>query len=77
MTIVHKRLILHKRRILHTRLILLGTVQLFPAEGIYESTKPLIGREKEGLKSFAMLLQRPIPPFALNPYPATSRTAYS
>ena len=45
---------------------------LFPAEGIYESSKPLIGREKDGpngagLKGYALLMQRPIPAFALNP----------
>ena len=43
--------------------------KLYKHEGIYVSNRPVIGREKEGVKAYAMLVQKPIPTFAINPVP--------
>jgi len=43
--------------------------KLLPHEGFHRSNRSVIGREKEGVKSYALLLQKPIPPYALNPVP--------
>ena len=40
-----------------------------PGEGIYVSKRPLMGRERDGIKAHALLLQKPIRAFALNPTP--------
>ena len=42
---------------------------LLKVEGFYRSRKPLIGREKEDLRGFAILIQKPVPTFALNHTP--------
>ena len=41
----------------------------FQAEGFYRSRRPVIGREKEDVRSTAILIQKPIRAFALNPVP--------
>ena len=38
-------------------------------EGFFKSSRALIGREKEDMKAYALLLQKPIPAYALNPIP--------
>ena len=42
---------------------------LHKAEGFYRSRKALIGREKEDVRGFAVLIQKPVPTFALNHVP--------
>ena len=41
--------------------------KLFQHEGFYRSSRDVIGRD--GIKAYAMLIQKPIPPYALNPVP--------
>ena len=40
--------------------------KLLPDEGFYRSRRALIGREKEDIRGFAILIQKPVPTFALN-----------
>jgi len=43
--------------------------KLYRNEGFYISNRAVIGREKEGVKAYALLVQKPIPTFAINPIP--------
>ena len=42
---------------------------LYPHEGFHRSSRAIIGREQEDVRGYAMLLQKPIPAYALNPVP--------
>jgi len=46
-----------------------GLEKPLAGEGFYRSARALIGREKEDFRAYALLLQKPIPAFALNPVP--------
>ena len=59
----------HATKMVQEKMDKAGLEKPLAGEGFYRSARALIGREKEDFRAYALLLQKPIPAFALNPVP--------
>ena len=59
----------HATKMVQEKMDKAGLEKPLAGEGFYRSARAILGREKEDIRGYALLLQKPIPAFALNPVP--------